>query len=320
MASVEDKPYTSKPYPPFTTSTLQQEANRKLGFTARRTMQVAQSLYENGHITYMRTDSTNLATVAIEAARELVASQYGTEYLPDSRRELPDQGQERPGGARSDPPGRPSLRAARVAARPVCRADEFKLYDMIWKRTVASQMADARGRRITITIEGGGAAFQVGGKTIDFPGYLRAYVEGSDDPEAELADQRDGAARRQRGRSARPAATLEPKEHTTQPPARYNEASLTRALEELGIGRPEHLRLDHRHDSGPRVRLQARQCAGADLDRRSPCRNCSKSICPTWSTIASPPRWKTISTPSAAARLATSTTCRRSTSATATPG
>ncbi|MBI2824303.1 MAG: type I DNA topoisomerase [Planctomycetia bacterium] len=236
VAAVDDKPYTTKPYAPFTTSTLQQEANRKLGFTARRTMQVAQSLYENGHITYMRTDSTNLAQVAIDAARELVAAQYGKEYLPDAPRKYTTKvknAQEAHEAIR--PAGHPfplpeSLRAG-------LSAEEFKLYDLIWKRTVASQMADARGRRISITIEGGGAAFQVGGKTIDFPGYLRAYVEGADDPAAELAD-RETVLPDVRVGEVLACRALEPKEHNTQPPARYNEPTLTRALEELGIGRP----------------------------------------------------------------------------------
>ena len=113
VTNVEDKPYTSKPYPPFTTSTLQQEANRKLGFTARRTMQVAQSLYENGHITYMRTDSTNLAQVAIDDARRLVAEEYGNDYLPAEAARLQVESQKRPGGARRHSPGRPSVRIAR---------------------------------------------------------------------------------------------------------------------------------------------------------------------------------------------------------------
>ncbi|NQT38097.1 MAG: type I DNA topoisomerase [Planctomycetes bacterium] len=236
VAGLEDKPYTSKPYPPFTTSTLQQEANRKCGFTARRTMQVAQSLYENGHITYMRTDSTNLASTAVEAARDLVASQYGPEYLPDSPRTYVTKvknAQEaheaiRPAGHPFDFP---------EALRGQLSAEEFKLYDLIWKRTVASQMADARGHRITITVEADGAVFQVSGKTIDFFGYLRAYVEGSDDPRADLADREDVLPTVAVGEVLH-WGELEPKSHTTQPPNRYSEAALTRALEELGIGRP----------------------------------------------------------------------------------
>jgi DNA topoisomerase-1 len=236
VANLEDKPYTTRPYPPFTTSTLQQEANRKYGFTARHTMQVAQTLYENGHITYMRTDSTNLAAVAIEAARQLVASQYGPEYLPASPRLYQTKvknAQEaheaiRPAGHPFDFPE--SLRARLTP-------DEFKLYDLVWKRTVASQMNDARGRRLIVTVEADGAIFQATGKTIEFPGYLRAYVEGSDDPESDLADREAVLPSVSVGESLQCLA-MESKSHTTQPPNRYSEAALTRALEEMGIGRP----------------------------------------------------------------------------------
>lgn len=236
VASLEDKPYTTRPYPPFTTSTLQQEANRKYGFTARHTMQVAQSLYENGHITYMRTDSTTLAGVAIEAARRLVASQYGNEYLPSSPRVYQTKvknAQEaheaiRPAGNDFDFPE--SLRGR-------LSPDEFRLYDLIWKRTIASQMTDARGHRVTVNVEADGAMFQAVGKTIEFPGYLRAYVEGSDDPEADLADREAVLPTVSVGETLR-CSSLESKSHTTQPPNRYSEASLTRALEEMGIGRP----------------------------------------------------------------------------------
>jgi DNA topoisomerase I len=236
VTHVETTPYTSKPSPPFTTSTLQQEANRKLGFTARRTMQAAQSLYENGHITYMRTDSTNLAKVAIDAARELVEAQYGREYLPGQPRIYVTKvknAQEAHEAIR--PAGHPFTMPEALRSR--LSPDEFKLYDMIWKRTVASQMADARGRRITVTIEGGEAVFKVGGKTIDFAGYLRAYVEGSDDPEAELADRETVLPSVEVGEKLN-CRELETKSHTTQPPSRFNEATLTRALEEMGIGRP----------------------------------------------------------------------------------
>jgi DNA topoisomerase-1 len=236
VTALDDKPFTSKPYPPFTTSTLQQEANRKLGFTARRTMQAAQSLYETGHITYMRTDSTTLAKVALDAARDLVQSQYGGAYLPPEPRVYQTKvknAQEAHEAIR--PAGHPF--AFPEELRGELGADEFRLYDLIWKRTVASQMADAQGRRMTITIEGDGAMFQVGGRTIDFPGYLRAYVEGSDDPQAELAEQDTVLPHVDVGESLA-CQDLETKSHTTQPPARYSEASLTRALEEMGIGRP----------------------------------------------------------------------------------
>jgi DNA topoisomerase-1 len=236
VTGLEVKPYTTRPYPPFTTSTLQQEGNRKYGFTARHTMQLAQFLYENGHITYMRTDSTNLASVAIDAARSIVSSQYGNEYLPAQPRVYQTKvknAQEaheaiRPAGHPFDFPE--SLRGR-------LSPDQFKLYDMIWKRTIASQMADARGQRITITVEVDGASFQVSGKTIEFPGYLRAYVEGSDDPEADLAE-RDVVLPQVTVGETLTCKDLEAKSHTTQPPNRYSEASLTRTLEEMGIGRP----------------------------------------------------------------------------------
>jgi len=234
--SVDDKPYTTKPYPPFTTSTLQQEGNRKCGFTARHTMQVAQSLYENGHITYMRTDSTNLAAVAVQAARDLVQSQYGPEYLPKEPRVFPTKvknAQEaheaiRPAGHPFDLP---------ETLRDQLSRDEFRLYDLIWKRTVASQMTDARGHRVTIAVAADDAVFQAVGRTIEFPGYLRAYVEGSDDPEAKLADKEDVLPSVSPGEKLS-CVELEPKSHTTQPPNRFSEAALTRKLEEEGIGRP----------------------------------------------------------------------------------
>ena len=236
VRELEDKPYSTKPYPPFTTSTLQQEGNRKHGFTARHTMEVAQSLYENGHITYMRTDSTTLASVAIESARGIIANQYGKEYLPDHPRTYQTKvknAQEaheaiRPAGHPFDLP---------ETIRGELSPDEFKLYDLVWKRTVASQMADARARRITITVQIDGALFEASGKIIDFPGYLRAYVEGSDDPESDLAGREIVLPQVALG-EVLDCRRLAAKSHTTQPPNRYSEASLTRALEEMGIGRP----------------------------------------------------------------------------------
>lgn len=236
VASLEDKPYTSRPAAPFTTSTMQQEANRKLGFTARRAMKVAQSLYENGYITYMRTDSTTLAQVAIDAARELVRSEYGNEYLPDSPRIYTSKvknAQEAHEAIR--PAGHPFRLPESLRSR--LNDDEFRLFELIWKRTIASQMADAKGRRITITLEGDDAVFQVSGRTIDFPGYLRAYVEGSDDPQAELAD-RETLLPSVSLNETIACRDLQGKSHITQPPPRYSEAALTRALEEKGIGRP----------------------------------------------------------------------------------
>jgi DNA topoisomerase I len=236
VAELEDKPYTTKPYPPFTTSTMQQEANRKYGFTARRTMDVAQSLYENGHITYMRTDSTNLASVAIDTARQIIANQYGREYLPDAPRYYQTKvknAQEAHEAIR--PAGHPFTLPETLRNR--LSPDEFRLYDLIWKRTVASQMSDAKARRITIEVDVGGARFGATGKIIDFPGYLRAYVEGSDDPESELAGREVVLPQVTVGEALQ-CRQLQSKSHTTQPPNRYSEASLTRTLEDMGIGRP----------------------------------------------------------------------------------
>ncbi len=236
VRSIEEKAYTERPYAPFTTSTLQQEANRKLGLTARMTMSIAQSLYENGHITYMRTDSTNLSDEAVRAARNHVLSQYGKEYLPDSPRTYRTKvknAQEaheavRPAGSVFDLPESLKHKLTR---------DEFRLYDLIWKRTVACQMCDARGKRKQITVEIDDAQFSVSGKTIDFPGYLRAYVEGSDDPDADLAD-REVLLPDVKPGDALQCLGLDPKSHTTMPPSRFSEASLTKILTDKGIGRP----------------------------------------------------------------------------------
>ncbi len=236
VINVEERPFTSKPSAPFTTSTLQQEANRKLGFTARRTMDVAQSLYENGYITYMRTDSTNLAQVAIDAARDLVRTEYGAEFLYDQPRVYKSKvknAQEAHEAIR--PAGHPFKLPD--ALKSELNPDQFRLFDMIWKRTIASQMADARGRNTTVQIESHGSVFQVTGKTIDFAGFLRAYVEGSDDPDAAMAEKEVILPSLAKGDEV-DLRNLEGKSHTTQPPARFSEASLTKTLEEMGIGRP----------------------------------------------------------------------------------
>ena len=236
VTGLENKPYTRSPAAPFTTSTLQQEANRKLGFTARHTMSVAQSLYENGYITYMRTDSTNLAQVAVDAARDLVQAEYGPQFLPESPRVYRSKvknAQEAHEAIR--PAGHPFKLPD--AIKPELNFDQFRLFDLIWKRTIASQMADATGHTITLTIEGGGAVFQVSGKTIDFAGFLRAYVEGSDDPEAELANQ-ERLLPSANVNDPLTVRDMQTKGHSTQPPARFSEASLTAELEGKGIGRP----------------------------------------------------------------------------------
>ncbi|MCP5119505.1 MAG: type I DNA topoisomerase, partial [bacterium] len=236
VTNIEVRPYTERPKAPFTTSTLQQEANRKLGFTARRTMNAAQSLYENGHITYMRTDSTTLAKVATDAARDLVKAEYGTEYVsaePRIYKSKVKNAQEAHEAIR--PAGHPFELPSAIKGE--LSPDEFRLFELIWKRTIASQMADARKRRIVISVTGAGAQFQATGTSIEFEGFLRAYVEGSDDPNAELADK-EVLLPHVDTDEAVDCRNLESKPHTTQPPARYTEASLTRTLEERGIGRP----------------------------------------------------------------------------------
>ncbi len=236
VTAIEVKPYTRQPAAPFTTSTLQQEANRKLGFTARRTMNAAQSLYENGHITYLRTDSTSLASEAVTAARNLVRDEYGADFLPDAPRTYASKVKNAQEAHEAIRPAGTPFELPREL-RSSLRDDEFRLFELIWKRTIASQMTNARGRNIIVSIEGGGATFRVSGKTIDFPGYLRAYVEGSDDPDSELADQEVILPDLREGQPLS-LQQLETKSHSTQSPARYSEAALTRELEKRGIGRP----------------------------------------------------------------------------------
>jgi DNA topoisomerase-1 len=236
VVSIEVKPFRERPKPPFTTSTLQQDANRKLGFTARKTMQVAQSLYENGYITYMRTDSTSLAQEAVKAARDLVHQEYGPEFLhPEERTYSTKVKNAQEAHEAIRPAGHPFQLPQNL--RSQLNAEQFKLFDMIWKRTIACQMADARKKRATVTVEAEGAVFQASGTTIEFEGFLRAYVEGSDNPAEDLSQQEvllpDMSENQQLDCRA-----LDAKSHTTQPPARYTEASLTRTLEERGIGRP----------------------------------------------------------------------------------
>jgi len=278
VSSVEDKPFTRRPSAPFMTSTLQQEAGYKLHFSSERTMRTAQRLYENGYITYMRTDSTTLSQTALDSARAQARELYGPEYVPDAPRQYTRKvknAQEaheaiRPAGDHFRTPGQ-------VAGQ--LSGDEFRLYELIWKRTIASQMADARGRTMTVRITaeldavpaGRELVFTASGQTITFPGYQKAYEDtvdtvdadeafggGSDGAsggdEASGADSSDGAARG--AGSRRGQAKAQPKlpplaegqaltvdeatagGHVTTPPARYTEPSLVKALEEMGIGRP----------------------------------------------------------------------------------
>lgn len=234
VTSVEEKPFSSRPSPPFITSTLQQEANRKLGMTSREAMRTAQSLYENGLITYMRTDSPNLSREALSAARAAVEDLYGKEYLSPEPRQYTSKSagaQEaheaiRPAGSVFVHP-----REAGLSGR------DLALYELIWKRTMATQMAEAKKLSVSVRIEADKSIFSASGSRILFPGFLRAYVEGSDDPEAALEDKeiilpdlKEGDVLKLKG--------LEPLSHETKPPARFTEALLVQTLEKEGIGRP----------------------------------------------------------------------------------
>jgi len=239
VTSVESKPYRRAPYAPFRTTTLQQEAGRKLGFGAQRTMQVAQRLYENGYITYMRTDSITLSETAIAAARTQVRELYGAAYLPDAPRHYESKVKN---AQEAHEAIRPSGDSFRTPAQTGLTGDEFRLYELIWMRTVASQMKDATGSSVTVRV-GGDASdgrtveFTASGKIISFHGFLKAYVEGSDDPDAELDDRERRLPAVAEG-DALAANEIEAEGHSTKAPARYTEASLIKELEEREIGRP----------------------------------------------------------------------------------
>ena len=234
VTDIEERPVTRKPAPPFTTSTLQQEANRKLRLSARDTMRTAQSLYEQGYITYMRTDSVHLSEQALAAARSCVEQLYGLQYLSPKPRQYTTKSK---GAQEAHEAIRPAGSTFRTPQETGLSGREGALYELIWKRTVATQMADARQTQITVGLQVEDAGFRSSGKRIDFPGFLRAYVEGSDDPDAALEDQEVILPPLKVG--DRPNCTnLEAIGHETQPPARYTEASLVKTLESEGIGRP----------------------------------------------------------------------------------
>jgi DNA topoisomerase-1 len=257
VTSVEEKPYTQRPSPPFTTSTLQQEANRKLGFSSERTMQIAQRLFQGmdlgggdleGVISYHRTDSTTLSQKALGEAATAVKELYGPEYHHQRQYQTK---------VRNAQEAHEAIRPTHFNRTPaslekILESDELKIYELIWKRAVASQMADAKLLRTSVeitgdTTDGGPVTFTASGKAIEFPGFLRAYVEGSDDPSAELADQDTVLPKLAVGDQVWSPDKLDKelillgldaKGHDTSPPARYTEASLVKRLEEEGIGRP----------------------------------------------------------------------------------
>jgi DNA topoisomerase I len=239
VRSVERKPYRRSPYAPFRTTTLQQEASRKLGFSAKYAMSVAQRLYENGYITYMRTDSITLSQTAITAARTQARELYGAEYVPDAPRVYTSK-------VKSAQEAHEAIRPAgdtfRTPIQTGLSGDEFRMYELVWKRTVASQMKDATGESVSVRVAGRSSSgedveFGASGKVISFYGFLKAYVEGSDDPNAELDDNQ---RRLPALAEAEPliAESLAPADHATRPPARYTEASLIKELEDRAIGRP----------------------------------------------------------------------------------
>ncbi len=242
VRSVEARPYRRQPYAPFRTTTLQQEASRKLGFGASRTMSVAQRLYENGFITYMRTDSVTLSETAVSAARAQARELYGAEYVPDKPRTYTSKVKN---AQEAHEAVRPAGENFRTPAQTGLTGDAFRLYELIWMRTVASQMKDAEGRSVTVRLGGAAASgedvvFSASGRVITFHGFLKAYVEGrddegdpdsvTDDRETRLPDVGEG--------DAVTAARVEAQGHETKPPARYTEATLIRELEEREIGRP----------------------------------------------------------------------------------
>lgn len=234
VAELEEREANRSPAPPFTTSTLQQEANRKLGMGAKETMRVAQSLYENGYITYMRTDSVNLSDQAINAARRRVTELYGEQYLSDRPRRYSSK-------TKNAQEAHEAIRPAGDRMLPVDElplgGEERRLYDLIWKRTVATQMANARLRFTTATIAVEDCLFRASGRTVLFAGFFRAYVEGSDDPEAALESQESPLPPLQVDEEV-DCRDLQALGHETKPPARYTEATLVKALEAEGIGRP----------------------------------------------------------------------------------
>jgi len=250
VTRVEEKPYRRRPYPPFMTSTLQQEGGRKLRWSSAVVMRVAQRLYENGYITYMRTDSTNLSETALTAARAQARDLYGDAYVPAEPRHYSRKVKNAQEAHEAIRPAGDFFRTPGELASQLS-SDEFRLYELIWQRTLASQMADAVGTTVSVRLAGTSVAderaeFATSGRTITFPGFLRAYVEDTDEPAEGAAspgssEGRDDSERRlpvlARGDDLS-VRQLEPSGHSTNPPARYTEASLVKAMEELGIGRP----------------------------------------------------------------------------------
>ena len=236
ISNIEEKPRTSRPRPPFTTSTLQQEAARKLRFSARRTMRLAQQLYENGFITYMRTDSTHLSEEAIIGSRQVIVDLFGDDYLPEKANNYETNVKNAQEAHEAIRPAHRQFRTVEDVGSTLGE-DAAKLYDLVWKRTIACQMLPAKIKQTSVMIQNQRSEFRATGKIIIFPGYMRVYVEGSDNPEADLADkERILPDLKKNDRLA--CTSLKAQTHTTKPPARFTEASLVKEMENNGIGRP----------------------------------------------------------------------------------
>ncbi len=236
VSEIKEKPRTSNPKPPFTTSTLQQEASRKLRYSARRTMTTAQQLYENGFITYMRTDSTHLSEEAMAGARNAIQKNYGNDYLPKEENQYATKVKN---AQEAHEAIRPAHRVFRSLdeVKDTLGEDHSRLYDLIWKRTVASQMPPAKLKQTSITVMNQKTEFRANGQIILFPGYMKVYVESQDNEEKELENKERILPDVKVGEVLN-CQSLETESHTTKPPARFTEASLVKALEENGIGRP----------------------------------------------------------------------------------
>jgi DNA topoisomerase-1 len=234
-SEVEEKPISRKPPAPFITSTLQQEANRKLGLSAREAMQVAQSLYEQGFISYMRTDSTFLSKEALQAARSRIQKLYGKDYLPDEPRLY--EGKKAKGAQEAHEAIRPAGTEFLTPEETGLKGPQLKLYELIWMRTMASQMVNARQKQVSVRFQVGEALFASSGMSIEFPGFLRAYVEGSDDEAGALEEKEVRLPLLKKGDKVS-CSKLDVTSHETKPPARYTDASLVQTMEREGIGRP----------------------------------------------------------------------------------
>ena len=236
VSNIEEKPRTSRPRPPFTTSTLQQESARKLRLSARRTMRLAQQLYENGFITYMRTDSTHLSKEAITGSRQVIADLFGDDYLPKKANNYETKVKNAQEAHEAIRPAHRQFRTVENVESTLGK-DAAKLYDLVWKRTIACQMLPAKIKQTSVIIQNQRSEFRANGKIIIFPGYMRVYVEGRDNPEADLADKEKILPDLKK--NDRLACTsLKAQKHTTKPPARFTEASLVKEMENNGIGRP----------------------------------------------------------------------------------